>query len=186
MTERADANTVKTIMDEFLKDEGVRARLRMILNRNTNDWEKWLQIELEYFMINLPNIFVEREVPALPYKSKLPNQSKMYIDLAFRKKRTRINSYIFLELKCTRNPQALINGFEKDFNKIDALKKCMFDFRSFWCVGFHLNCEPASIVKMKKFVSNWYYGYSKIIKLCNCGDEIECQCTDNKIGFAVI
>ncbi len=39
MTDRADSNTVKTIMDQFLKDEGVRARLRMILKRERNDWE---------------------------------------------------------------------------------------------------------------------------------------------------
>ncbi len=62
MTDRADSNTVKTIMDQFLKDEGVRARLRMILKRERNDWEKWLQVELEYFMSQMPGIHVEREI----------------------------------------------------------------------------------------------------------------------------
>jgi hypothetical protein len=186
MTDKADSNTVKTIMDEFLKDEGVRARLRMILTRKRNDWEKWLQVELEYFITQLPNIFVEREIPAFPDRRVLRDKYKMFIDLAFRKKRTRVNSYIFLELKCSRSPQTLINGFNKDVKKINALRKCLLEQRSFWCVGFHLNCEPHNMKKMNKFVNDWYYGYSKVVKLCNCGDEIECPCTDNKIGFAVI
>jgi len=186
MTERADANTVKTIMDEFLKDEGVRARLRMILKRERNDWEKWLQVELEYFMTQLPGVYVEREILALPDNRKLRDRYNMFIDIAFRKKRTRINSYIFLELKCSKRPQTLINGFKKDVKKLLAIKKCLLGTRSFWCVGFHLNCEPKNIDTMNKFVNEWYYGYSKVIKLCDCGDEIECSCTDNKIGFAVI
>lgn len=186
MTDRADSVTVKTIMDEFLKDEGVRSRLRMILKRNRNDWEKWLQVELEYFISQTPGTQVEREVLAFPDNRKLREQYSMFIDLAFRRKRTRTNSYIFLELKCSRNPQTLINGFEKDVKKLLALKKCLLGTRSFWCVGFHLNCTPNSVDKIEKFVKKWHYGFSKVIKLCDCGDEIECLCKDNKIGFAVI
>lgn len=186
MTDRADSNTVKTIMDQFLKDEGVRARLRMILKRERNNWEKWLQVELEYFMSQMPGIHVEREVEAFPDNRKLRDRYNMFIDLAFRKKRSRTNSYIFLELKCSKSSQALINGFEKDVKKLLAIKDCLLGTRSFWCVGFHLNCEPNSVNTMHNYVNQWYYGYNKVIKLCDCADEIDCLCTDNKIGFAVI
>lgn len=186
MPYKADAITVRTIMDQFIKDEGVKARLRMIRERDRNDWEKWLQVELEYFITQTEGIQVEREIEAFPDNRVLRDRYNMYIDLAIRKKRTRLNSYIFLELKCTRNVQALINGFERDAHKISAIKKCVYDTRSFWCVGFHLNCSPRSITKIKNYIDECDYGYHEVIKLCDCGDDIECECTDNKIGFAVI
>lgn len=186
MTIKADAITVRTIMDQFIKDEGVKARLRMIRERNRNDWEKWLQIELEYFISQTEGISVDREVEAFPDNRKLRERYNMFIDLAIRKKRTRLNSYIFLELKCTRNVQALINGFEADIQKINAIKKCSYDARSFWCVGFHLNCSPRSVAKMKAYAVDEWDGYHEVIKLCDCSVEVECGCTDSKVGFAVI
>lgn len=186
MTYKADAITVRTIMDQFLKDEGVKARLKMIRERNRNDWEKWLQVELEYFITQTEGIQVEREIEAIPDNRMLREKYNMFIDLAIRKKRTRLNSFIFLELKCSRDIQPLINGFEKDIQKINAIKRCVYDTRSFWCVGFHLNCSPRSVAKIKSYIDGYEYGYHEVIKLCDCGDDVECDCEDSNIGFAVI
>ncbi|MDX6042808.1 hypothetical protein [Scandinavium lactucae] len=186
MTDKADAITVRTIMEQFVKDEGVKSRLRMIRKRDRNDWEKWLQVELEYFISQTEGIQVEREVEAFPDNRKLRERYNMYIDLAIRKKRTRLNSFIFLELKCSRNVQTLINGFEKDIKKINAIKRCIYETRSFWCVGFHLNCSPNNITKIKNYIDEYDYGYHDLIKLCDCDDDLECDCSDSKIGFAVV
>lgn len=186
MPEKTDAITVRSIMESFIKDEGVKARLRYIRENDKNDWEKWLQVELEYFIFQTDGIYVEREVEAFPDNRILRDRYNMYIDLAIRKKRTRLNSYIYIELKCTRNVQALINGFEKDMKKIDAIKACVLDRRSFWCIGFHLNCTPRSVTKIKNYVSDYKFGFHDIIKLCDCADNNECNCTDSTIGFAII
>ncbi|HEP0936952.1 TPA: hypothetical protein QIX40_004390 [Enterobacter roggenkampii] len=186
MSYKADAITVRIIMDQFIKDEGVKARLKMIRERDRNDWEKWLQVELEYFITQTEGIQVDREIEAFPDNRMLRERYNMFIDLAIRKKRTRLNSYIFLELKCSRNAQALINGFEKDIQKINAIKKCIYDTRSFWCVGFHLNCSPRSVIKTKSYIDVCEYGYHEVIKLSDCSEDVDCGCVDRKIGFAVI
>jgi len=186
MTYKADSITVRSIMDQFIKNDVIREKLRYICANKRNDWEKWLQMELEFFMSDLDGIMVDREIPATPDNRKLKDQYSMYIDLVFRKKRTRRNSYIFLELKCTKDVQALINGFNRDANKIYAIRECMYDTRSYWCVGFHKNCTDKSLNKIRKFVSGHQHGYHEVIKLCDCPEDYECECEDNKIGFAVI
>jgi hypothetical protein len=185
MTIKADAITVKTIMEQFIKDDVVKKKLRMICSSKRNDWEKWLQLELEYFMTTIEGINIEREIQAFPDNRKLKNKNNMFIDLAFRKKRTRQNAYIFLELKCKNNVQALINGFERDIKKINALKSCMLDQRSFWCVGFHKNCTDKSISKINEYVNDWE-GFHSVIKLCECPEGYECDCVNNKLGFAIL
>lgn len=173
-------------MNQFIKDEGVKARLRMIREREKNGWEKWLQVELEYFISQTQGIHVDREVQAFPDRRMLRGRYNMFIDLAIRKKRSRINSYMFIELKCTHTVRKLINGFEKDIKKINSIKECIYDRRSFWCVGFHLNCTSQSITKIKEYVAAYEHGYHEVIKLCSCDHKIECDCTNNMIGFAVI
>ncbi|WP_409076065.1 hypothetical protein ACF2G4_20245 (plasmid) [Pantoea sp. C3] len=186
MTLKADAITVRGIMDQFVKDETVKKKLRFICEKERNDWEKWLQLELEYFMCNLDGIEVDREIEAFPDNRMLKDRYKMYIDLAFRKKRTRQNSFIFLELKCTNSVPYLIRGFERDITKINALKACIYEQRSFWCVGFHRNCTERSVSQINDYVKKWDYGYHEVIKLCDCSDDVDCGCEDNKLGFAVI
>ena len=185
MSAHPDAITVKTIMEQFIKDDLIKKKLRMICNSKKNDWEKWLQLEIEFFMSSLDGINIEREVQAIPDNRKLKNRSNMFIDLAFRKKRTRQNAYIFLELKCKNNVQSLINGFERDIKKINSLKSCMLDQRSFWCVGFHKNCTDRSIKKINSYVEGWN-GFHSVIKLCDCPDDNNCTCLNNKVGFAIL
>jgi len=186
MTLKADAITVRGIMDQFIKNKLIKEKLRYICKNQINDWEKWLQFELQHYMSNLDGIMVNREIEAFPDNRKLKDRYNMFIDVAFRKKRTRQNAYIFLELKCTKDVQPLINGFEKDIIKINAIKSCILDQRSFWCVGFHLNCNTQSVNKIKNYVDGWDYGYHEVLKLCDCHVDFNCDCQDNKIGFAVI
>lgn len=186
MTLRADAITVRGIMDSFIKDETIKKKLRYICTNKINDWEKWLQFELQHYMAGLEGIIVSREIEAFPDNRKLKNRFNMFIDIAFRKKRTKNNHYIFLELKCTKNVQNLINGFESDITKINAIKSCILDQRSFWCVGFHLNCNLSSVNKIARYVKEWEFGYHEVLKLCECPKDLVCNCKGNKIGFAVI
>lgn len=96
MSDKADAITVRSIMDQFIKSESVKSRLKMIRERDRNDWEKWLQVELEYFISQTDGIYVDREIEAFPDNRKLRERYNMYIDLAIRKKRTRLNVIFFL------------------------------------------------------------------------------------------
>ena len=186
MTEKADSITVRSILKKFLEDENIRSRLRLIKSRNRNDWEKWLQVELEYFISQSPNVHVEREVKAKPDNRMLLNRNSMSVDLIFSKSKKTEKPYIFLELKCTREVQALINGFNLDMSKINSIKSCMYDLRSYWCVGFHLNCSNLSINRIKVHVAKYPYGYHEVVKLCNCEDDSQCNCNNNEIGLAII
>ena len=184
--EKQDAMTVRGIMDRFLKSEPIQNRLRFILTKDINDWEKWLQLELQYFMTTIDGIEVEKEVSAIPDRRKLKDRYGMYVDLAFKRQRTRKNSYIFLELKCAKDAHKLIKGFHRDVKKINSIRSCTLSHESFWCVGFHLDCTEKSVNKIQTEVSSWKYGYNEIIKVCDCNEDFECECEDNKIGFAII
>lgn len=185
MSLSTDFETVKNIMEDFLLNETIRKKLMVICSTKRNDWEKWLQLELEFYISSLDGFTVDREVEAIPDNRKMKNRLNMFVDFAIRKKRTKKNSFIFIELKCSTNPQTLINGFEKDIEKINAIKRCNYDTRSFWCVGFHKNCTQRSVEKIEKFVGIWQ-GHHEVIKLCNCPEDLDCGCVDNKIGFAVL
>ncbi|NYB31533.1 hypothetical protein [Pantoea agglomerans] len=180
-----DLQTVKDLIDLFLHDNVIRNKLRSICISKRNDWEKWLQLELEFFINSLSGYTVEREIQALPDKRKMKKRLNMFVDFAIRKKHTKKNSYIFIELKCSTNPQALINGFNRDIDKICAIKECIFDTRSFWCVGFHKNCTNKSVEKVIDFVNEWN-GHHEVIYLCNCSNPATCDCKDNKIGLAIL
>lgn len=186
MTERADARTVRTILTTFLEDEHIKSKLRLIRKRNRNDWEKWLQVELEYFISKLPNVHVEREIKAIPDNRKLPNRKLMSVDLIFSKIRNIEKSYIFLEFKCTRNVGALIKGFNADITRINSIKSCNYDRQSFWCVGFHLNCSALSKKRIKDHVAQYPNSSYSIIKLCDCSQQESCNCVNEQIGFAII
>jgi hypothetical protein len=57
----------------------------------------------------------------------------------------------------------------------------------FWCVGFHLNCSPRSVTKIKSYIDECVYWLSlEVIKLCDCSEDVDCGCVDRKSGFAVI
>lgn len=185
MSLNKDFKTVKLLMEDFLQNDLIRKKLHSICRSRRNDWEKWLQLELEFFISSLDGFNVDREVEAIPDNRKMKNRLNMFVDFAIRKKHTKLNSFIFLELKCSTNPQTLINGFNRDIDKINAIKRCIYETRSFWCVGFHKNCTDKSVAKMNEYVERWE-GYHEVIKLCNCADEINCGCEDNKIGFAIL
>ncbi|KFC88525.1 hypothetical protein [Hafnia alvei] len=85
--ETADFITVKALVDLFIKQEHIINRLDMIKNQSINDWEKWLQLELEFFMRQHESIAnVEREVPYLCDRRSAPDRFTMFVDLKFRKK----------------------------------------------------------------------------------------------------
>jgi len=62
ITIKADAITVRAIMESFVKDANVKVRLRSICERDRNDWEKWLPIELIYFISQTESLSIKREV----------------------------------------------------------------------------------------------------------------------------
>jgi len=185
MTLKADSNLVKEIMEQFLKDRIIRKKIRYICTNQIYDWEKWLQFELQHFISNLDGVLVSREIEAFPDGRMLRDRYNMFIDIAFKEEKPGNDAYVFLELKCAKDAQSLINGFKKDFAKITSIKHCLLDYKSFWCVGFHLNCNGFNIKKIEGYVKDWDYGYNEVLKLCDCTTN-KCDCVDNKIGFALI
>jgi len=84
--------------------------------------------------------------------------------LKFRKKRARLGSYIFIELKTAKRPIALIKKMLIDVNKINSTKTACYDGRSFWCVGFYTDIMNKDKINISDSLINYHYKYDDVIK----------------------
>lgn len=182
---KADFDELVKLILIFLEDKNIRQKLSYISEKKIGDWEKWLQLELEVFLAKNQKLTVFRERSAIPNQKILKYKKLMYVDILYRRKGTKINSFVYLEIKCTKSVSALIDGMENDIEKIWGIKKSDYDQRSFWCVGFHHACDMKSIEKAKNYGESWFYHYQQVIYLCDCGDEHTSLCQNQKIGLLI-
>ncbi len=166
--ERADFNTVKALIHMFLEQEHIKNRLDMICNNKISDWEKWLQLELEFYMSHHDSIKeIEREVRYPCDRRKNKTNINMFIDLKFRKKRCKKNSYIFIELKCAKNACSLLSKMESDVSKVLSIRQSADVSRSFWCIGFYTESSKTDKNKAQSRLNKYVYQYHDSIHLSN-------------------
>ncbi|RDA97668.1 hypothetical protein DVB85_24550 [Klebsiella oxytoca] len=51
-----DFSLLVKLLNSFLKNEDIKRRLYSFVSNETNDWEKWLQIEFEHFLNKKENM----------------------------------------------------------------------------------------------------------------------------------
>lgn len=133
-----DFNFLNRMIDEFIATRDFASKLKFIRDENINDWEKWLQLELQHFLHHHAEVGeVYREVPYQCDKRMSRIKSNMYIDLLLRKKGAKRDSYIQVELKCNHDSGRLLSNMFADWDKVNTMKLSGDDGRSFWCVGFY-------------------------------------------------
>lgn len=138
MSQQRDFEFVVAIVQDFVSQKQIKNRLQMIINESIKDWEKWLQLELEYFLRTRENVSeVQREANYVCDLRRRSEQFSMFIDLKFRRKYTSVNTFIMVELKCALSGSDLIKKMERDIDKVDSMLRSGDDGRSFWCVGFY-------------------------------------------------
>lgn len=189
-----DFGTVKETLLGFLSEKSIKEKMSHILDKGTNDWEKWFQIEFEYFIEHSLGYSAKREIRAIADKRHQSGRQHMYVDLIFRKKNTRTDRFIYLEFKLAKNPTTLVNNMWKDIVKNYEIVQSHFTSsgrkrRSVWSIGFYRNFNPTTLKKVDESLSEEYsenfYTYHESIFMCKCrGKKHSEEC--NKIGVIII
>lgn len=189
---RTDFNLLNRSIKSFLELKNTRNKLNLVLSRKTKDWEKWLQLELEYHFEYLCNCEAKREVRAVSDQRYLLGKYNIFVDLLIRKRTSRDDHFIYVELKCYDTALKLYYKMESDAAKLSSIKKSFINkseskMRSFWCIGFFLDTDSSSVRDVKGILKKYYTEYPticKTINLCNCyPPSPNCGC--DKIGYII-
>lgn len=187
----ADFKILNKAISSFLKEASIKEKLQHILKRPNRDWEKWLQVELEYHLENHCRCDAKREVLALPDNRYRTGKSGMYVDLLIRKRNFEAEHYMYVELKCGGTIDNLYSKMLSDVRKLESIKKSFLDksntkMRSYWCIGFFHNANRLQTKEMKTFLKESYSTKTecKAVDLCTClvADD-SCEC--NNIGYII-
>lgn len=180
-----DFSLLVKLLNSFLKNEDIKRRLYSFVSNETNDWEKWLQIEFEHFLNKKRKYEVKREVTAFLAPNNFPASKLSKIDIIMREKDTLFEDYIFIELKCTKRSSALKRGLQVDHLKLNSIQECKYPMRNSFCVGFHLYCSSSVVEEMDKYVTDTLKGSYAVFKLCECPTNRHCDCALNEIGVVL-
>lgn len=180
-----DFSLLVKLLNGFLKKDEIKKRLYSFVQKETNDWEKWLQIEFAHYLISKKKYELHREVTIYLDPIIFPESRLAKVDLILREKFSSFDDYIFIEFKCTKRVASLVKGLTADKKKISAIKKCNYKIRNYLGVGFHLFCEPDDTDFMGKYVREELNGSYAVFKLCECPVRYNCQCKFNEIGVVL-
>lgn len=195
MVSKMDFNSDFRILDKavsgFLKNELIKEKLQHILKRPNKDWEKWLQIELEYHLEKNCRCDAKREVPAVPDMRYQTGRVGIFVDLLVRNRTFEQDHYMYVELKCDGTADSLHNKMLLDAHKLQSIKqshldKSEFKMRSYWCVGFFNKTDHASTQLIKSILKQCrnYSTACKVVKLCTCSLSTSyCECPE--IGYMI-
>lgn len=186
-----DFKVLNNAIISFLKRESIRDKFQHILKRPNKDWEKWLQVELEYHLEKYCRCTAKREVPALPDHRYRTGKVGMYVDLIIRKKKFEDEHYMYVELKCDDTVDSLYNKMIADAKKLQSIKQSFLEksnkkMRSYWCIGFFQTTNLTHTKEMRNYLNEVYSTKTacKIVNICTCfvADD-SCKCDD--IGYII-
>lgn len=190
MSELEDFKLVNNLLLEFIKKKEVKAKFAHVVDNEYNDWEKWFQIEFEYFLLNEKNFHTRRELKAKSDKRSKLNRFYMFVDLIFRKPNTAKDQYIYIEFKRAVKATTLVKGMLADITKVNSIVKSHYaetemKQRSFWCVGFYHSFHSLTVDRAKEEIKPYSKIFHEAVYLCSCrGASHHDKCT--KIGLIII
>jgi hypothetical protein len=188
----ADLKILNNAILSFLSEDATRKKLKHILKRPNKDWEKWLQIELEYHLEMKCKCDAKREVPAIPDHRYRTGKLGMYIDLLIRKKLFEEEHYIYVELKCeSKTAYNLYNKMLVDSKKLESIKQSFLDksvtkMRSYWCIGFfkETDSEDTQYIIEQLAEQHFYSTTCKTVSICTCIPRSK-KCDCGRIGYII-
>ncbi|MXP51793.1 hypothetical protein FD737_01630 [Pantoea sp. Seng] len=190
MSETEDFKLVKNLLLEFIKKKEIKARFSHVIDNEYNDWEKWFQIEFEYFLLDQKGFHTRRELKAKSDKRSKLNRFYMFVDLIFRKPNTAKDQYIYLEFKRAVKATTLVKGMLGDITKVNSIVKSHYieteiKQRSFWCVGFYHSFHTLTVDRAQEEIKQYSKIFHEVVYLCSCrGASHQDKCP--KIGLIII
>ena len=180
-----DFSLIVKLLNEFLSLKEIKKKLYFFVTNQINDWEKWFQIEFEFFLKSKKRYDVRREVTAYLNPKRFPERLLSKVDIVMSELTSTSKGYIFIEIKCTKRISNLKRGLRIDKEKVAAIEECNFDMRSFFGIGFHILCTPKDVHEMEKYVTETLKGSYALFKVCGCASNRNCQCKNNGIGVVL-
>lgn len=136
---KGDFDFIQGVMNDFLARKSIRQRLKYFAEIKSNDWERWLQVELEYFFEAHESVS-ECYRECSYYKDMRKNDAKgkqtALVDMALRKKYSKSDYYNLIEFKVNSYRDYCLNAMLEDVKKIRAIKKSESDARAVFYIGF--------------------------------------------------
>lgn len=175
---RKDGADIKNLISEFMSKSHIKSKLDFIKNNEISDWEKWLQLELQYYIDSKQRYEVQREIRASPDRRKLKGRSRIFIDIVFRKFGTAIGQFYFVELKTNPYMSSLYSLMCEDYIKLKGMLSCDYNQRSFWFVGFYTITDQPNRQEVKNMIKQdvWEFIFN---------DEFQVG-KNNKIGVLIL
>ena len=125
------------LLKEFFNKNHVKQILKHVDSCSIKGWEKWLQIEISYFLSNHKSIAEWNNEEAFDVDNRKDKERSIArVDFVVRKKGTAKNRFMVWELKCKYKPTTCIRHMVEDMNKVEATKTKDF-MRSYWLIGVH-------------------------------------------------
>ncbi len=150
MAVNGDIKVLEGALTEFFAHKNTKEKLSHILDKEANDWEKWLQIEFEFFLEHHLDFSAKRELRAITDKRHQSGRQHVIVDLIFRKKRTRLDKFIYVEFKLAKRATELVDCIATDLIKNYEVVNSHFakakqKRRSIWGVGFYRDFSPLTV-----------------------------------------
>lgn len=173
MSESGDFKVVKELLLDFMKKKEVKAKFAHVVANEYNDWEKWFQIEFEYFLKYEKDFHTRRELKAKSDQRSKLNRFYMFVDLIFRKPNTTQGQYIYLEFKRAIKATTLVKGMLNDITKVNSIVKSHYveteiKQRSFWCIGFYHSFHPLTVSRAEEEINQYSKSFHQPVYLCSC------------------
>ncbi|MDJ0042276.1 hypothetical protein ACQV2C_13805 [Pantoea allii] len=190
MSELKDFKLIKELLLDFLSKKEIKAKFSHVINNQYNDWEKWFQIEFEYFLLNEKNYHTRRELKANSDKRSKLNRLYMFVDLIFRKPNTAKDQYIYIEFKRAVKATTLVKKMLEDITKVRSIVASHYveteiKQRSFWCIGFYHSFQPLTVNRAQEEIDLYTKKFHEPFYLCSCrGKSHHEDCP--KIGIVII
>lgn len=154
---KRDFNFLQRVFKYFFSSDEILKYLNFFYECKVHDFEKWIQIELAWFLENNDEEDIDitewkREIAVELHRGMARNVSanKMQVDFLIKPYRSKgNNSFIFLELKQNRSLKTCISRMFDDLDKMDKGKgKEARNARGLWVAGIFETEEDENIEDM--------------------------------------
>ncbi len=139
----SDGEFIKKHLNEFLhtKNAHYSKKLCYLASDDSesvvNGWEKWLQFELLFYMVNHPDFCDPKKEDRYDLDRRKSDKTTMLVDLTFKRIANETESNpVFLELKRSKFIARLVEKMIGDAVKLQSIKKSENDSRTCWLLGF--------------------------------------------------
>lgn len=130
-----DFEFFSSVLDRFFKGKSIRGKLSAIKSLGINDFEKWIQVELEIFLIAEDSVSgFEREY-SYPLDGRRAAKAHCRVDLVVKQKHKQ--TWVVVEIKQVHSPLTCFRGMVSDYKKLCTIRKSANDIRCMVFFGIH-------------------------------------------------